>query len=340
MADLLERDRELAALADGLREAQRGRGRLTLVVGEAGAGKTTLARRFCADAGSARILWGACDALATPRPLGPLADIAADTGGELLAAVERGDSAHAVLAALRAEVAGPRPAIVVLEDVHWADEATLDVLRVLGRRATELPALVIATFRDDEITADHPLRQALGELARAERVGRVALAPLSPAAVRALARPHGVDGELLHARTSGNPFFVTEVLAGGEADIPPSVRDAVLARVARLTPAARHALDAVAIVPPAIEPALLEAIGGPDALIAIDDPLGAGILVAPAPPWASATSWPASPSRRPSRPAAPSPCTGAPCRRWRRRPAPTPRAWPTMRRRPATMPRR
>ena len=114
------------------------------------------------------MLWGDCDALFTRSPLGPLTDVAAETGGELADLVEAGAAPHAVAAALLRELTRRDPAIVVLEDVHWADEATLDVLRLVGRRVASVPALVIASYRDDELDRAHPLRVTLGELSRGE----------------------------------------------------------------------------------------------------------------------------------------------------------------------------
>ena len=239
-----------------------------LVAGEAGIGKTALVRTFCE--GRPRVLWGACDALYTPRPLGPLVDIAEEAGGELAALVAEGATPGALAAALAAELR--RPAIVVLEDLHWADEATLDVVRLLARRIETLPALVIATYRDDELDRAHPLRLVLGALP-SRIADRVTPAPLSPEAVAELAPD--VDHAELHRRTGGNAFFVTEALAAGGADLPATVRDAVLARGARLDPAARALLDAVAIVPQRTELWLLEALTDTDAL---DACLASGML--------------------------------------------------------------
>jgi predicted ATPase len=132
---LLERDGVLAELRDALAKAAAGRGRLALVTGEAGVGKTAVVQAFCNELDrNVRVFTGACDPLFTPRPLGPFADIADDAGGELAAVLERQGSAHDLASALLAEANAWRPAIFVLEDVHWADEATLDVLRLLARK--------------------------------------------------------------------------------------------------------------------------------------------------------------------------------------------------------------
>ncbi|MGH2886991.1 MAG: AAA family ATPase, partial [Solirubrobacteraceae bacterium] len=258
-AGLLERDWFLEALQASMADVAEGRGRLVLVAGEAGIGKTALVREFC-DLRRARqrVLWGACDGLRTPRPLAPFVDMAAGSGGTFAGTVARGERPAGCFAALTDELAAAGPTIVVIEDLHWADEATLDVVTMLGRRAEAVPALVVATYRDDELAADHPLRSVLGQLRVEYGVRRLVLTPLSLAAVAALAAPTGADADGLYRVTAGNPFFLTEVLAAGSERIPETVRDAVLARAGRLTGAARRLLEAVAVVPGSVEVSLLE----------------------------------------------------------------------------------
>src|SRR5262249_4352348 len=125
--------------------------------------------------------------------------------------------------------------VIVLEDLHWADEATLDVLRLLGRRMDAVPAMVVATYRADELDGSCPLRVVLGELARAGGATRLEVPRLSRDAVAELARAGGIDADALHRVTDGNPFFVTEVVGGGTTEVPSTVRDAVLARTWRLS---------------------------------------------------------------------------------------------------------
>jgi DNA-binding CsgD family transcriptional regulator/type II secretory pathway predicted ATPase ExeA len=281
---LLERSAQLEALAamlDGVRGTSRGR--LVHVTGEAGAGKTALARRFTDEQrGSARILWGACDALFTPRALGPLVDVAEETGGELARATAGDAGPHEVANALLRELARRAPTVLVLEDLHWADEATLDVVRLLARKADTAPALVLGTYRDDELDLRHPLRVVLGELARASNIARCELAPLSFDAVARLAEPHGIDPDELYRRTAGNPFFLSEVLAGGDREIPPTVRDAVLARTARLSAEAAALLGAVSVSQPQAELWLLHALASESQLACLDECLGSGMLASSA----------------------------------------------------------
>jgi DNA-binding CsgD family transcriptional regulator len=276
--ELLERTSFIAALDEAFADVRAGQGRLALVSGEAGIGKTALVRRFCSEhRDDTRLLWGACDGLHTPRPLGPFVDIALESGHRLADVVERGDKPQAVFAALRDEVQARKPTIVVLEDVHWADEATLDILRLVGRRVESIGALVIATYRDDELDRTHPLRIVVGELGTSTGILRIALPALSFDAVTELAVPHGVDPEELYGKTAGNPFFVTEALATGMTKVPPTIRDAVLARAARLDADARALLEAVAVVPQRVELWLLEILAG-GSLSELDECLASGML--------------------------------------------------------------
>jgi predicted ATPase/DNA-binding CsgD family transcriptional regulator len=281
--ELLEREPYLAQLGAQLEQAVHGAGRAVLVSGEAGIGKTTLVERFTQhQRNSARTLWGACEALFTPRPLGPLHDIAQATQGELHALLERGADRPALFAALLDELRhAPRPTIVVFEDVHWADEATLDLIKFLGRRIHQTATLFILTYRDDEIGRDHPLRYVLGDLPT-RAATRISLPPLSAAGVAALAQAaHRPADRLdrLYVVTGGNPFFVTEALASTAPGVPVTVRDAVLARVGRLPETTRRVVELVSVAPARMEYALIAAVVGADAVEAALDPaLTAGIL--------------------------------------------------------------
>jgi DNA-binding CsgD family transcriptional regulator/tetratricopeptide (TPR) repeat protein len=277
---LLERSEQLAILAGRIdRLAKAREGSLVLLRGEAGAGKTALVQWFCDQhCPPARALWGGCDPLFAPRALGPFADIARVTGGDLEELVECGGRSHEVLDALATEVATRTPTLVVLEDLHWADEATLDVLRLLGRRIDGVRALVIATYRDDELGPSHPLRVVVGELVRAPGTTTIDLAPLSPGGVAQLADPYGIDADELHRTTGGNPFFVVEALTAQTGQIPGTVRDAVLARVAGVSARGRELLEVLTIVRPGAELPELEAIAGA-AIEALDECLASGVVI-------------------------------------------------------------
>ncbi|MFW6074507.1 MAG: ATP-binding protein [Chloroflexota bacterium] len=248
---LLERDRFLHELHHHLDETAGGKGRLVFLAGEAGVGKTSLVDRFSREVrDSTPVLRGGCDPLSTPQPLGPLVDIASQVGGKLAALLREPTQRHSIFSSFldHLTVVGDGPALVILEDVHWADEATLDLLRFAGRRIHRVPALLIATYRNDEVGSRHPLRMVLGDLATSAATTRLTLPPLSQDAVKTLAKDSTIDSSELYERTGGNPFFVTEVLASQEAGIPPTVRDAVLARAGRLSNQARQILDTAAVI--------------------------------------------------------------------------------------------
>ena len=279
---LLERSDQAETLISSLTAVlDCSQGRTVLVRGEAGIGKTALLNEFCASLdGSARVLRAACDPLFTPQPLGPLFDLAASAGGDLATSVHGSARPHNVAHALLRHLGSHGNAVLVIDDVHWADEATLDVIRLLGRRIMSVPALMVLSYRDEQLDRSHPLQVVLGDLPGGGQVTRIALGGLSHGAVATLAEPHGIDAAELHERTAGNPFFVTEVLAAGADRIPHTVRDAVLARAARLSGRARDLLDAAAVVPWRAETWLLEALI-PDAITSgLDECLGSGVLSA------------------------------------------------------------
>jgi DNA-binding CsgD family transcriptional regulator/tetratricopeptide (TPR) repeat protein len=253
---LLEREQCLADLAHWLSTTGQA-GCITLVCGEAGIGKTALVQEFCRQQRDRRVLWGACDALFTPRPLAPLHDIARQTKGALLDAISAGANRDILFNAVLDELESGASAVVVFEDMHWADEPTLDLLKFLGRRIQRTRAMLVVTYRDDEVGTRHPLRFVIGDLPRAHS-RRMALSPLSELAVAKLARQAGRSSASLHSVTGGNPFFVTEVLAAASTTVPVSVRDAVLARAVHLSPSAREIAELVCVVPGRTETWLLE----------------------------------------------------------------------------------
>jgi DNA-binding CsgD family transcriptional regulator len=277
---LLERGACLTSLVEYADEACRGDGRLVLVGGEAGIGKSALVERFQQDLPDARWSWGTCDGLFTPRPLGPLFDLADQLGGTLLELCQARADREELFRALLRQVSEPGTLdVVVVEDIHWADEATLDLLRYLSRRLREAPALLIATYRDDAVAVRGPLSVTLGDLATQRSVRRIKLAPLSMSAVRTLAAGSRLEPSELFRLTGGNPFFVSEVVQAGLGAVPVSAREAVLARTACLSSRAHEVLDVSALIGTRVQWKLLERITGCSPPT-IDELLTCGLLAA------------------------------------------------------------
>jgi DNA-binding CsgD family transcriptional regulator len=276
---LLERKGQLEALNRYVQEARAGCGKLVLIGGGAGLGKSSLVEKFVSEhRRDARALWGACDGLLTPRPLAPVHEIAAQTNGAAERVRHDDESRDGLFRGLLEDLARPeRVCLVVLEDLHWADAATLDFLRYIGRRIQRTHAVFVVTYRDDELGSRHPVRLALGELS-GPNVLRMRLAPLSLEAVEVLAKDSGRDAQRLHQLTGGNPFFVREVLASPDELVPDSVRDALLARLVRCSAATRDLAEFVSISPNGAETWLLESVLGVQQT-AVDEAGARGLLV-------------------------------------------------------------
>ena len=234
--------------------AREGSGRVVAIEGEAGVGKTTLVERFLADIGAqARVHRGACENLSTPEALLPLRDIARASGEAFNPNADHIESFESLLRLLSHPA---RPSVLVIEDLHWADTVTLDLIRFVTRRIRGVRALILLTYRDEELDARSPVRSLLGE-APPESLERMTIQSLSEPAVLRLAARAGRRGGGLFALTAGNPFLVTETLAV-DGDLPAdAVRDATLARAARLPPEARVVLEAVSIFPRRADTAMI-----------------------------------------------------------------------------------
>ncbi len=254
--ELLERDAELQQLRDALERARDGAGSVVLVRGEAGIGKTALVRRFTSEVeGDARVLWGGCDDLFTPAPLAPLWDMTAGDGA-LLEALQRGERIGVFRALVDLFARQLRPTVVVIEDTHWADDATLDAIRYAGRRIPEAHGVLLLTYRDEEVPTEGGLRAVLGDLPSGSIV-RIRLGPLSLEAVSHLAAERGLADDPSLALAGGNPLLVTELLADPTRPVPASIQNVYLARLARLTPEARKLAGLVSVVPSKTERWLL-----------------------------------------------------------------------------------
>jgi DNA-binding CsgD family transcriptional regulator len=255
---LLERDRELDALGRALHVARAGTGTGLAVSGEAGAGKTVLVAAACAGATGLRVLRTRCDPLDTPRPLGPFRDLTAHLGQ--LGQLGQDQPLAAVCERLYAAIAA-EPSVLVVEDLHWVDAASADVLRFLARRLEAAPCALVLTYRDHEIGLRHPARALLGDVAALDTFSTLHLRPLSLQGVTRLAEGTGLDPEQVHDVTGGNPFFVAEVLRDPERPLPTNVRDAVLARVASIDTADLEVLQLAATAPDRLDDRVLPQLG-------------------------------------------------------------------------------
>ncbi len=295
-APLFGRDEELVRLDAAWAAARAGHGGVVLVRGDAGIGKSGLveamAHRVRADGGDVR--WGRCFETAGAPVLWPWVQVVRsltdDLEEDVLRAVTAGVASELAIvvpeikerlpdlpppapaepAAARfrlldaisrtvVSLAGRRPLLVVLEDLHWADESSLDALRLLAGTATSAAVLVVGTHRDATVEGSPALAATLAGLLRERGVGVLALEPLGPGALAELARAAlGADPPadlvaVLHERSDGNPFFAHQLLAlrstdGLTGQVPQGVREILQRRVARLPEASRRVLEAAAVL--------------------------------------------------------------------------------------------
>ena len=256
---LIERDRELGRLDDALADLGNG-GKVVLIRGEAGIGKSALVSEFLeAHHGEIRAYVGYCDDLLTPQPLGPFWDLARD-GPRLGASLNESDARGVMETVLDLLSTTLRPNVVLIEDTQWVDDASLDVIKYLGRRISSTNGLLLLTYREAEVDLDHPLRTALGAVPAASII-RLNLSPLSGDAVRRLAGSRDIDIEQLVELTGGNPLLVTELSVEGLDGVPESIQESVLARVSNLQPDTVRMLEVASVVPGGVEPRLLTLVG-------------------------------------------------------------------------------
>jgi DNA-binding CsgD family transcriptional regulator len=281
MGPMLEREGELAVLEEAIRALGAGQGCVVLVGGEAGIGKTTLVRALREHVDDrVAFLVGVCEPLSVPVPLGPLRELVEAAGDLDLAGPGNGDPLLLVRR-LQAALVGRAPVVAVVEDAHWADVMTLDVLRLLAHRVEGASVVVVITYRDDEVAAHPELERLLGDLVTNPAVRRLRLRPLSEVAIRELAEPAGIDPARLSRVSGGNPFLVVEAIAAG-GRLPASVREATLARASRLAPAAREAVGIAAVIGQRVAPWLLDAVA-PGSASAVEEALARGVMVADGP---------------------------------------------------------
>ncbi len=291
MTILYDRDepcQRLRSLADSVIA---GQGAVGLISGEAGIGKTSLLRWFVEHQTSCKnpllVWWGACDALTTPRPLGPLEDMLLQMGNcatPIIQLVRSGAPIHQLFGLFAEAIVQQRtPVALIFEDLHWADSSTIDLIKFLGRRVDYLPLLLLASYRDDEPKSNQALRTALADM-RPKQIERIVLRPLELSSIKQLSFGNETLARQVLLATSGNPFYVTEVLASrlshGQAQVVPStVADAVLSRVESISPQARQLLQRVSLSPGSMPLDLLASMPEiAQELTQLDDLIQGGLL--------------------------------------------------------------
>lgn len=278
---LLEREHELSLLLDrvNLLRGTPSNGHIVVLHGEAGVGKTSLLRRARGRVGDG-VLWlaGQGEPMLVASPMAALVELLDHLPPALAAQIRVGHLGAEGLASLLSRLRDrSQPVVLALDDAHWADGASLDLLGYVARRIDTTRALLLVAHRDDELQADHPLRAWLARLPR-HATTRLGLAPLSRAAVALLAERAGRSAQGVYRATQGNPLFVAEMLAAPEGQLPLAVRDAVLARAAQLSLPARDALDLIAMAPQGLHAEVLDALleGSAES---IDEALRLGLLM-------------------------------------------------------------
>ena len=255
---LLERERELDVLREGLHQVRGGQGAGFAIAGESGAGKSSTIAAAVREAEGLRVVRGQCDPLRTPRPLGPFRELGLPGLAALVSAEEARlmETAEAALTEL-----GSEPTVLVIEDLHWSDAASTDVLRYLARRVETVPLAILLSYRDLEIGPRHPARQLLGDFATLDGLRTLSLQPLSVDAVAQAVEGTGLDPTRVHELTGGNPFYVAQVALEPDRPLPASVRDTVLARIAEIEIDDLEILQLVACSPDRLDDRVLPLVG-------------------------------------------------------------------------------
>jgi len=262
---LMEREDVITQFKQGAAAVARS-GKVILLNGEAGIGKTSILEHIRIELKNEyTFLWSGCDPLLTPQPYAPFKDIAEQLSPTLLPLFESGSSPSKINNALyKALELRTSPCIFIIEDIHWADNATLDLLKFIVRRISFIPCLLCVSYRSDEL-ANNPSLSSMLSLIPSAHVIRAALSPLSLSAVEQLTKNTKHDPQKLHEVSAGNPFFVSELLNSDDIsneNIPVSVRDSVNARVANLAEHERAFLSTLSLIPYAFRLELIEYLFG------------------------------------------------------------------------------
>jgi DNA-binding CsgD family transcriptional regulator len=259
--ELIEREDFLISLQAQFEKTVEEEGHCVFISGEAGIGKTALVKAFCKETkGDCNIYTGTCDDLFTPRPLAPLYDIAWQIRSDLWEDIKTVEDRADLFAKFFHELSNQKEQVIVIfEDIHWADEATLDFIKFFTRRITRTQCFFILTYRDNEIHSQHPLRNVLGELVLGSFT-RIQLTPLSRKSVEKLAEEKGYKGEDVYSVSGGNPFYVNEILASYSPGVPDNIKDSILSVYNPQKEKTKHIWELLSIIPAGLETKYLEKI--------------------------------------------------------------------------------
>ncbi|HEV8272941.1 MAG TPA: LuxR C-terminal-related transcriptional regulator [Chitinophagaceae bacterium] len=273
--ELIERDDFLSMMQKSFDEVITGDGHCILISGEAGIGKTSLVRAFSKkNKDDCQIYFGSCDALFTPRPLAPIYDIALQIRDDKWHAEDRSNLFVKIFHELENQ---KKATLIIVEDIHWADEATFDFLKFFIRRITRLHCLLLVTYRENEIHSTHPLRAVLGQLPP-DFFTRLQLTPLSRGAVETMAAEKGYKGKDVYGISGGNPFYVNEILASYSTGIPDNIKDSILSVYNRQNEKTKQVWQILSVIPTGLEAKYLEKLE-PYYSEAIHDNLDTKILI-------------------------------------------------------------
>ena len=277
--ELIERDELLTILRSQLKNVTEEGGHCIFISGEAGIGKTSLVKAFGKTAeGNTNIYIGTCDALFTPRPLAPLYDILLQMDNDLSENSDDVTDRTAFFTRFFHKLISQKGiSLIVFEDIHWADEATLDFIKFLARRITQLRCLFIVTYRDNEIHSHHLLRNVLAQLPQ-DSLTRLKLTTLSRQAVEKLALQKGYNGEDVYSISGGNPFYVNEILASYSPGVPDNIKDSVLSVYNSLDEKTKQLWQMLSVLPTGLEIRYLEKME-PSYTTAIESCLESKILI-------------------------------------------------------------
>jgi ATP/maltotriose-dependent transcriptional regulator MalT len=277
--ELIERGSFLTALISQFGKVSKNEGRCIFVSGEAGIGKTSLIKAFCNEVkDKCNVYHGICDALFTPRPLAPLYDVLLQLGKNIPEGNIDITNRTVFFTNFLHELNDRKKVnVIVFEDIHWADEATLDFIKFLARRITQLKCLFILTYRNTEIHSSHPLRNIMGQL-NPDSFTRIELMPLSKHAVEKMAEERGYNGEDVFRITNGNPFYVTEILASYSHGIPDNIKDSILSVYNKMNEKTKHVWEILSVLPTAFEMYYLDKLDA-SYIPAVQDCIDSKILI-------------------------------------------------------------